>query len=72
MVLGSQLHSLLLERADQVQRFREAKELLKSGQSVTDTAFALGFSSSQYFAAVFKKWAGITPSDYLSKLAGEK
>lgn len=51
-----------------LQRIREAKEMLKSGQTVTDTAFALGFSSSQYFATVFKKWAGISPSDYLDQI----
>lgn len=33
------------------------------GQSVTDTAFALGFSSSQYFATVFKRYTGLTPRE---------
>jgi len=51
-----------------LQRIREAKDMLKSGQTVTDTAFTLGFSSSQYFATVFKKWAGISPSDFLAQI----
>ena len=54
-----------------IQRIREAKELLQNGQNITDVAFALGFSSSQYFSTVFKKWAGLSPSDYLEKLASK-
>lgn len=50
-----------------IQRIREAKERLRTGRTVTETAFSLGFSSSQYFSTVFKKWAGISPSDYQLK-----
>lgn len=52
-----------------IQRIREAKDLLRAGKSVTETAFALGFSSSQYFATVFKKRNGVSPSAYLELLA---
>ena len=38
-----------------------AGERLKNGKSVTDTAFDLGYCSSQYFAYVFKKYTGNTP-----------
>lgn len=38
-----------------------AKELLAKGRSVTDTAYQLGFSSSQYFATAFKRILNITP-----------
>lgn len=51
-----------------IQRVREAKLRLQSGMNVTEVAFSLGFSSSQYFATVFKKWNGLSPSDYLKLL----
>lgn len=40
--------------------------------NVTDIAYQLNFSSSQYFATVFKKYVGITPLEYrmLSDLNG--
>lgn len=44
----------------------QAKIDLLKKNSVTQTAFDLGFSSSQYFATVFKKFTGQTPSDYIS------
>ncbi|PTY00745.1 hypothetical protein DB346_14090 [Verrucomicrobia bacterium LW23] len=34
------------------------------GASITEIAFALGFSSSQYFASVFKRIRGMTPRDF--------
>ncbi len=40
-----------------------AEEMLAGGQSVTRTAYALGFSSSQYFATVFKRYTHRRPSD---------
>src|SRR5690606_37616406 len=47
-------------------RIEEAKKLLEqsSGESVTAIAFKLNFSSSQYFATVFKKYTGINPANY--------
>ncbi len=47
------------------QRMMVAKQELRSSQnSITDIALELGFSSSQYFATVFKKVVGISPKDY--------
>ncbi|HYE04037.1 MAG TPA: AraC family transcriptional regulator [Planctomycetota bacterium] len=43
-------------------RVERAKERLAAGDAVTDVAFALGFSSSQYFATVFKRYAGMSPN----------
>jgi len=44
-------------------KVEEAKRRLLSGDSsVTATAFALGFSTSQYFATVFKRYTGQRPS----------
>jgi AraC-like DNA-binding protein len=41
-----------------------AKKLLKTGSSITDIAYKLGFSSSQHFSSVFRQFTGITPSAY--------
>jgi AraC-like DNA-binding protein len=47
------------------QRVLRAKDLLRNARgSVTEIAFRLGFQSSPYFAAVFKKITGMTPSEY--------
>ncbi|MCE5200151.1 MAG: AraC family transcriptional regulator [Armatimonadota bacterium] len=47
-------------------RVDRAKDLLRdSGMTVTDVAFALGFSSSQYFATVFKRFTRQSPTGYI-------
>ena len=38
--------------------------LIESSDSITDIAYNLGFSSSQYFASFFKKMSSFTPRDY--------
>ncbi len=49
----------------QRRRVRLAKQMLReSDASVTQIAMKLGFSSSQYFATVFAKLVGMTPSAY--------
>lgn len=46
-------------------RVERAKELLAAGKSsLTDLAFDLGFQSSAYFAHVFRKLVGMTPSQF--------
>jgi AraC-like DNA-binding protein/mannose-6-phosphate isomerase-like protein (cupin superfamily) len=46
-------------------RIAQAQELLTdSDDSITDIAILLGFSSSQYFSTVFKKYSGQTASEY--------
>lgn len=46
-------------------RVERAKEMLAtSGQSVTEIAYACGFSSSQHMATVFGRMVGITPTEY--------
>jgi AraC-like DNA-binding protein len=52
---------------DYLQRFRlrKALELLGSTQlPITEIAHTLGYSSSQYFSKVFRKYAGQTPRDW--------
>jgi AraC-like DNA-binding protein len=50
------------------QKIKVARMLLGAG-SVTDTAFQLGFSSSQYFATVFRRFTGESPTEFLRKNA---
>lgn len=47
-------------------RVETAARLLAAGAdgSITDVAFACGFSSCQYFATVFRQFKGCTPRDY--------
>ncbi len=48
-------------------RIHQAKGLLADpAQSITAIAHALGYSSSQYFATIFKKITGVTPRAYRS------
>lgn len=52
-------------------RVTRAKRLLREGKrSVTDIAFDLGFSSSQYFATVFRNHSGLTPRESQRRAAG--
>ena len=44
-------------------KVEKAREWLGQGRSVTDVAFDLGFSSSQYFATVFKRITNQRPRD---------
>ena len=47
-------------------RIQRAKDLLDHGNSnITEIAFAVGFSSSNYFGRVFKDEIGKSPSEYL-------
>lgn len=43
---------------------RSAELLSNSTLSITEIAFAVGFSSSQYLARVFRKYKGSSPSEY--------
>ena len=45
-------------------RVEKAKELLESGASVTTACFAVGFDSLGSFTSLFKRRAGLTPSQY--------
>ena len=41
---------------------KSAELLALSEERITDVAFDCGFNSTQYFATVFKKWTGKSPS----------
>ncbi len=50
-------------------RIEEAKSLLRSGYyNVSGTAQRMGFANEFYFSRVFKKYEGMTPSEYAKKI----
>lgn len=46
-------------------KIEAAKELLAKGVSVSETAYRLGFSSSNYFCEVFRRYTSYAPTVYL-------
>lgn len=49
-------------------KITEAKRfLIYSGQNITEIAFRIGFEDSSYFARIFKKKTGLSPSAFLKK-----
>lgn len=48
-------------------KISRAKELLKSGVSVTGTANLTGFNNQNYFSSSFKRETGVTPKEYLGQ-----
>jgi len=60
---GFTLHEYLLHR-----RVEEARRrLVEAEDDITTLAHELGFSSSQYFATVFRRETGMTPGAYRVK-----
>ena len=50
-------------------RIDRAKELLASSDMLTyEVAEAVGYPDARYFASLFKKRTGMTPSDYRKSL----
>jgi len=46
-------------------RIRQARALLEAGdKSITEVALEVGFSGSNYFARVFRREVGVSPSAY--------
>lgn len=48
-------------------RVNRAKELLKSGLPIVDTAYELGFVDQSHLTKTFKKFAGTTPGQYIER-----
>ena len=48
-------------------KIERSKELLLSGKSITQTAMLLEFNTSDYFSTVFRKFNGMSPSQWLIK-----
>ena len=57
------LHDFLIAR-----KLFAALEMLTSGASVTDAAYAAGFSGASHFISLFKAHYGETPKKYISKI----
>lgn len=49
-------------------KIEKAKEYLAAGKTVTETAFALDFSSSSYFSVLFRQLENIPPSIYAARV----
>lgn len=50
-------------------RLEKADILFKEGEkNITEVAFRVGYSSSSHFTKVFKKYKGMTPSNYIKNL----
>ncbi len=47
-----------------MRRMERAKTLLKSDVSVTLTASSVGYANPAKFAAAFRRWVGVTPSEW--------
>ena len=45
-------------------RVEKSKEYLKSGMSVTEACFAVGFESPSSFSTLFKSRAGLSPAEF--------
>lgn len=45
-------------------KVQKAKDLLRAGETITETALSMGFSTPNYFATIFKKYTGISPTDF--------
>lgn len=50
-----------------IQRITKAKQLLREGNTVTETQQQTGYSSYEHFFRTFKKTAGISPREYRYK-----
>lgn len=49
-------------------RIKRAKEMINNGERITIVYEKAGFTSSQYFSYVFKKYEGISPSEYARRM----
>ena len=49
-------------------KIEAAKRLLQEGMNVTGAAMSLGFSGSDYFAVVFRRYTSVSPSQYVRNL----
>ncbi|MBO5188838.1 MAG: response regulator [Alistipes sp.] len=58
-----------MSATEYINRYRLDKSLslLKSGQRISEVAYASGFSSPNYYTRLFRKRFGFTPKEYLDK-----
>ncbi len=53
-------------------RIDQARQWLAEGKSITETAMGLGFSGSDYFSVVFRRYTALNPSEYVRKVHGDE
>lgn len=46
-------------------KMKEARKLLLAGNNVSETSFSIGISDPNYFTKCFKKYTGLTPSEFI-------
>jgi len=66
-------HEIGMAPNDYRQRLRIKRcceRLIRTSDSITAIGIESGFNSSQYFSRVFKKYVGLTPSDYRTLFRG--
>lgn len=67
----------LVDFINSVRIFHAKRLLVNSSHDIDDIAFAVGFNTHNYFTTVFRRFEGITPSEYrmmksrISRNAGE-
>lgn len=49
-------------------RVEKAKQFLKTGLPISEVCFSVGFDSTGSFTTLFKKFTGLTPSNFQKKL----
>lgn len=51
---------------------QQAEKLIRKGEiNITQVAYAVGFNNQSHFSTVFRKYYGMTPSDYAARHAGD-
>lgn len=71
--LFSQVEGITIEKYITRQKIERVKEFLfYDQQSLSEIAFALGYSSVAYLSAQFKKETGMTPSEFKKNHPGER
>jgi AraC-like DNA-binding protein len=58
--VGTTFYNLL----DEVRQNLAQKYLREPDNSITEIGYLLGFSESSAFSRAFKRWMGVTPSEY--------
>ena len=58
------MHSIDKILRDKTDKKKSKELLMGTEMSVTEVAYAAGFSDSSYFIQCFRKYEGITPGEY--------
>jgi len=54
-------------------RIQQAEKIIRKGEvSISAVAYSVGFNSQSYFSTVFRKYYGVSPSEYAERIANKK